>query len=101
GTGLVYVRTFDDCATLTGFMVKGLNFLLLISSIIAGFMFLQSGYRILTSQGNPSAVAEGREQLTNAVIGIVLIAVSFALVHFLNDGFALIDTGIDLLGPLR
>lgn len=50
-----------------------INFLLYAVSIpIAALAFLYGGVRMLTSQGNPNAITEGKAAITNAVIGLAL-----------------------------
>lgn len=50
-----------------------INFLLYAVSIpIAALAFLYGGLRMLTSQGNPTAITEGKAAITNAVIGLAL-----------------------------
>lgn len=54
--------------------------------------FIYGGYQLLTSTGDPKKIAGGKSILTNAIIGFVIIFVSFWVVQL---------TGIILgLGPI-
>jgi Type IV secretion system pilin len=55
------------------------NFLIPISSIATVFFFVIGGYFMLTSGGNDSQYKKGLSYLQNAVIGLVVILVSFTL----------------------
>lgn len=55
---------------------------------IAGFVLLAylvfGGYQILVSQGDPKAVAAGREKISNAVFGFFIIFVSYWTVQIVG-----------------
>ena len=44
-------------------------------------MILNSGFRYLTSAGDPKKLAAARGSLTNAVVGVVLIAVGYLILR--------------------
>ncbi len=52
---------------------------------IAGFLILLyivwGGYQILTSQGDPKGIASGREKITYAIIGFIVVFVAFWIVQ--------------------
>ncbi len=54
---------------------------------IAGFLLLLyiiwAGFQILNSQGDPKALAAGREKITGAIIGLLIIFVAFWVVQIL------------------
>ena len=63
-------------------------------SIPAGFIALiglvvYGSYLLMTSQGNPEAIGEAREVITNAVLGFLLIALSVAVLLLIQDVFQL------------
>jgi Zn-dependent protease with chaperone function len=59
-----------------------INFLLLIAGIIAFFYVLYGGFMYLTSGGDQTGAQKGRTMIANALIGIVIIFLSYALVNF-------------------
>ena len=58
---------------------------------LIGIVFLilaiYGGFRILLSAGNPESVKKGRDVLIYAVIGMIVITLSFALTGFIFDQF--------------
>jgi hypothetical protein len=58
----------------------GLVGLLVIMMLIIG------GIRYITSAGNPKLVAAAKNQITNAIIGLVLFALMLAILNFLLPG---------------
>lgn len=65
------------------------SILLGLSGGIAVLLIIISGYRLMTSQGNPERVQGAREQLTAAIIGLIFIILSFSILRFI---------GVDVLG---
>jgi len=68
-----------------------LNFfsaLLQVATVIAGLYvllnFILAGYEYITSGGDTGAHAKVRQSLTNSVIGLIIIAVSYTLVALLG-----------------
>jgi hypothetical protein len=99
--GYVFLPAFNNaCNNLTEFFTTALNYLMLFATLIAGFMFARGMFGILVSRGNPAAVADAREMLTNAAIGLVLLATAFLVIKFLNGGFQAIPGGGINLCPI-
>ena len=48
-----------------------------IAGIILLFMIIASGYTLLTSAGNPEAIAKGKSRLTAALIGFIIVFAAF------------------------
>jgi hypothetical protein len=68
-----------------------LNFfssLIQVATIIAGLYvllnFILAGYAYITSQGDTGAHAKVRQTITNSIIGLLIIAVSYTLVALLG-----------------
>lgn len=78
----------SDIRTVAGRII---NVILGLLGIIAFGLVLYGGFLIMTSAGNEEKVAKGKKVLTNAVIGLVIIMSTFAIVQFifksLNDVF--------------
>jgi len=56
---------------------------------IAGFLILlytvMGGYQIMNSRGDPKAMAQGRDKLTYAVVGFVIMAVSYWILQLVGQ----------------
>ena len=65
-----------------------LNNLITLIYIFAGvifiFMILWGAFQWLTSGGEKEAVAAARGRITNAIIGIILFAVAFAIIQIIG-----------------
>ncbi len=59
-----------------------INFALLLAGIVAFFYVLYGGFMYLTSGGDQTGAQKGRTMIANALIGIVIIFVSYALINF-------------------
>jgi hypothetical protein len=60
-----------------------------ISGVLAVILIIISGYRLMTSQGNPEQVQNAREQLTAAIVGLAFVIFSLVILQFI---------GVNLLG---
>ena len=58
--------------------------------------FLEAGLPTFVDKPFACSVADAREMLTNAVIGLVILAIAFVVINFLSGAFAGVDAGIDL-----
>lgn len=56
---------------------------LLFAGVVAVFMIAYAGIRYITSRGDPKAVEGARNTLTWAVIGLIVIIISFAIINFI------------------
>lgn len=58
-----------------------------IAGIILTFMLISAGYKMMTSAGDPKAMAAGQAQITNALLGVVIMFVSFWVVKLILQFF--------------
>lgn len=78
-TGLGTIGTDPQSLVTTLFGV-----ILSISGGIALLLIIISGYRMLSSQGNPEALKGAREQLTAAIVGLLFIIFSFVILQIIG-----------------
>lgn len=60
-----------------------LNFAVGLSAIVAIVMIIYSGYMFITSAGDPDKVEKGKNALTAAIVGMVIVFLARLLVVFL------------------
>jgi hypothetical protein len=65
----------------TSFIQLILNFIFLGAAFIAVIMIIFSGIQWVTSQGEPGKMAAARSRLMYAVIGLVVVGLSFLIVR--------------------
>ncbi len=68
-----------------GFIRSLFGIILSISGAIAILLIIRAGYKIMSSEGKPEGVQEGRERLISAVVGLLFII--FSLVFLQVIGF--------------
>ncbi|HSD98924.1 MAG TPA: pilin [Patescibacteria group bacterium] len=61
-----------------------LSILLGLSGGVAILLIIAAGYQLMTSQGNPEKVKEGRERLTAAIVGLLFIIFSVAILQIIG-----------------
>lgn len=60
-----------------------LPYLYAVAGIILLFNLITSGFRMMTSQGDPKGMQEAQLKLTNSAIGILILFASFWIVQLL------------------
>jgi hypothetical protein len=68
--------------SLKGAMADVLNILSLIAGFIAVIMIIIGGFRYVVSGGNDQAVAGAKNTILYALIGVFVLALAQAIVHF-------------------
>ena len=53
---------------------------------LAIIMVIWGGYRYITSQGNPDAVAEAKEIIWGAIIGLLVLGLGYLILSSLGGG---------------
>lgn len=65
---------------------------LIFAGVVALFFIIISGYKFLTSGGDPKQVDGARKTMMYAILGLILVLLSFAIVKFIS-----ITTGVDCI----
>jgi len=55
-----------------------------VVGILAAVMIMYGGFRYLTSFGNPSRITAAKEQITSAVIGLLLVLGTYIILYTIN-----------------
>jgi len=67
-----------------GFIKTIFGILLSASGGIALLLIIRSGYQLMTSQGNPEQVKNGRDQLIAAIVGLVFLIFAFVFLQLIG-----------------
>lgn len=65
---------------------------LVFAGVVAVFLIVLSGFKFVTSGGDPKQVGTARQTLTWAIIGLVIILVSFFIINLISG-----LTGVDCI----
>lgn len=65
-----------------------INLFLIIGGIVAFIFVLLGGWTYLTAGGDSNAAGKGRTMIVNAIIGIIIIFLSYSLVRFVTNRFS-------------
>lgn len=57
----------------------------LLAGVLAVIMIIISGLTLVTSGGNQEAVTNSRKRITNSIIGLVIVALAWAIIRFVTD----------------
>jgi len=78
-------------ATLREIVLLAINFILGFVGLIAVIMMIYGGFVLLTSSGDEEATSKAKNIILFAIIGIIIILFSFAIINTIFD----ITTGTD------
>ncbi len=67
-----------------GFITTTFGVLFAMVGGIGLLLFMRAGYRMMTSQGKPEALQQGREEFVAVVIGLLFIVFSFVLLELIG-----------------
>jgi hypothetical protein len=68
-------------------------FILGISGSIVLLMFVYGGFLWITSRGDADRVKKGKDTVTNSVIGLAIILLSYSIINFVIATFAGVEPG--------
>lgn len=61
-----------------------------IAGILAVVVMMWGGFHYITSAGNPQRMSEGKEIISNAVIGLILVMTSYLLLRTINPNLLIL-----------
>lgn len=78
------VMTWD---TILDYIVYLVRFLSQLGIVIGVIMIIYAGYLYATSIFSPSNMTKGKSAITNAIIGVLVVAFSYAIMKLLTSAF--------------
>lgn len=73
-----------------------INWSLIFAVIIALFLVIYSGIKLINSGGDPKSVDSARKMLTFALIGLIVVFLSFFIINLIAD-----FTGVDAIRNIK
>lgn len=68
-------------------IANGINFVFVVAALLALVFLIMGGVKWLTSQGEKEGVNKARETIVAAVVGLVIIFLSYLIVNFVLNLF--------------
>ena len=65
-------------------LLKVIQLLLLLGGAAATFFIIRSGFEYLTAFGDEQKATKGKNGLTAAIVGVVIMILAFWIVHYVN-----------------
>ena len=75
-------------ATISQVLLTYINVALMAVGIIAVGFLIIGGFRYITSGGNDEAAESGKKMITNAIIGLVVIILSYTIITVIISAIA-------------
>jgi len=74
-------NTNGAIAFIQGIYTRVFNILTLVAGILAVFYIIFQGYRLITSNGDPTIVKTAKAGILNTVIGVVIVVTAILLIQ--------------------
>lgn len=71
--------------SLTEFILRVINIALAIAGLVAVLFLIIGGFRFITAGGNEAAAESAKKIITNSVIGVIVIILSFVIVRVVTN----------------
>ncbi len=71
----------NSSQSLSDLIVNVIRIMLLFAGAIAVFFVIVGGYQYIASGGNEETAEKGRKTLINAIIGIIVIVLAYAIIN--------------------
>ncbi|HXS14728.1 MAG TPA: hypothetical protein VN711_01245 [Candidatus Saccharimonadales bacterium] len=68
-------------------IANGINFLFVVAALMALVFLVIGGVKWLTSQGEKEGIGKARETIVAAVVGLIIIFLSYLIVNFILNLF--------------
>ncbi|MFA6184546.1 MAG: hypothetical protein WCT51_02600 [Candidatus Shapirobacteria bacterium] len=81
--------------TINGMVSGAISLVLIVVSLVFFFILVIGGLKWITSGGDEKKVAAARAEITNALIGLVIVFAAWAIMKLIGSIF-----GINILGTL-
>lgn len=72
-------------STLSQFILRVINIALALAGLIAVLFLIIGGFRYITAGGNSDGAELGKKTILNAVIGIIVVILSFVVVRVVSN----------------
>ncbi|HPW39651.1 MAG TPA: pilin [bacterium] len=86
------IETMSLSNILADYIVMWYNFIIGAIGILATVMIMYGGLKWLTSRGNSAAIGDAKEKIFSALIGLVLVFLSYTILYLVNPNLTVIKT---------
>ena len=73
-----------------------INWSIVLAGIVALFLIIYSGIKFINSGGDPKSIDAAKKALTYALIGLIVVLLSFFIINFIAT-----FTGVDALRSIK
>lgn len=82
--------------TLEGLISAAVNIVLIVASLLFVFNFLIGGLKFIVSGGNKEKMSEAKNQIVSAIVGIIIVFSTFAIVRLVGNFFGVDFTTFEI-----
>ena len=83
------VEDVENITGIEGLIQTVMDIAIPLAGLATVILLIIAGYKMITSQGNPDKLKEAKDMITNAIIGLVFILLSIAILYLISNVFNL------------
>lgn len=84
------IKTMSLSNILADYIIMWYNFIIGAIGILATVMIMYGGLKWLTSRGNSAVIGDAKEKISSALIGLVLVFLSYTILYLVNPNLTII-----------
>ena len=84
------IETMSLSNIFADYIIMWYNFIIGAIGILATVMIMYGGLKWLTSRGNSAAIGDAKEKISSALIGLVLVFLSYTILYLVNPNLTVI-----------
>lgn len=77
----------DSFEAIGHILANVVQILLVVAGLLAVGFIIWGGVQFIMSQGQPERIKKGKDTIANAIVGLVLVILSFLIVGFIANAF--------------
>jgi len=97
-TKVKVLKDVPQLSALNEILGKVISSALALSGIVLFIMLIIGGFKIITSGGDPKELEAGQKTLTSAIVGVVLLALSFLIIKLIEKITGVTLTTFSIVG---
>lgn len=84
-----------DFSSIQAVVASLINIAFMAAGLVAVIYLIVGGYRYITSSGNQEAIEGAKATIFNAIIGLIIIFLSFLIVNYLLGALGVTEVGVE------
>lgn len=91
----------NETGSLSGYIKYIVNFLIMLSGVVAFCALIYGGILYLTSVGDPERIRKAKDQIFASLLGLFIVLLSYIILTTLSPQLVILKTGLEKIPELK